>query len=48
MQALLAEEYKKQGKIYIDEVKKWREKNPQATLGEAIRALFESGEKKRD
>jgi hypothetical protein len=41
MQGLLVEEYKKKGRNLIREIKEWREKNPQATLGEAIRALFE-------
>ena len=41
MQKLLLEEYKKKGKFLVDEIRRWRELNPKATLGEAIRALFE-------
>lgn len=41
MQRLLVEEYRKQGKVYLDEIRAWREKNPKATMNEAIRALFD-------
>lgn len=41
MQKLFIEEYRKKKKSLLDEVRKWREKHPESTLGEAIRALFE-------
>ena len=45
MQKLLVEEYKKQQKNLLTEVKKWREDHPEATLGDSIRALYEELEK---
>lgn len=45
MQKLLVEEYKKQKKSLMDEVKKWREIHPEATLSDSIRALYEELEK---
>lgn len=45
MQRLLIEEYKKQPKNFLEEVKKWREDHPKATLGDSIRALYEELEK---
>lgn len=40
MKRLLIEEYKKQGRSLIDEIKNWREAHPQATLQDAIEALY--------
>ena len=44
MQKLLAETYKERGKNFLEEVKKWREANPAATYGEALRALYNKEE----
>lgn len=46
MQTLLSEEYKKQQRNLLTELKKWREKHPEATLGDSIRALYEEFERK--
>lgn len=43
MKGLLIEQYTKEARSLVREIKEWREKNPKATLGEAIRALFEQG-----
>lgn len=40
MKGLLVEQYAKEGRNLVGEIKEWREKNPTATLGEAVRALF--------
>ena len=40
MQKLLIEEYKKHQKSLLNEVKRWREDHPEATLGDSIRALY--------
>ncbi len=40
MQKLLVEEYKKSHKNLLEEVQKWREGHPEATLGDSIRALY--------
>jgi hypothetical protein len=45
MQKLLVEEYKKSHKNLLDEVQKWREDHPKATLGDSIRALYTEMEK---
>lgn len=44
MQDLLRQEYKKRNKFLLDEVRKWRERNPDASYGDAIRALYEAME----
>ena len=40
MQKLLVERYKEEGKSFIDEIKKWRESNPDSSFGDAIQALY--------
>ena len=40
MRTLLSEEYKKQQRNLMVEVKKWREAHPEATFGDSIRALY--------
>lgn len=47
MQKLLLEEYKKKGKKLVEELKRWREDNPKASLGEAIRSLYKEIEEER-
>ena len=42
MQKLLVERYKTEGKSFVNEVKKWRENNPEKSLGEAIKDLYEA------
>lgn len=37
---LLKKKYKKNGKILVDEIRKWREENPDASFGDAIYSLF--------
>jgi len=44
MQKLLVESYREKGRNFLDEVKKWREANPAATLGQAVRALYNKEE----
>ena len=44
MKSLLAEMYKKRGKALYDAIKKYREENEAATLGDAIRALYRKEE----
>ena len=45
MQKLLVEAYRENSKNLLEEVKKWREVNATATLGEAVRALYNIEEK---
>jgi len=40
MQKLLVEEYKKHQKNLLDEVRRWRDGHPEATLNDSIRALY--------
>jgi hypothetical protein len=47
METLLAEEYKKHKKSLISELKKWRTNHPDATLGDAIRALYQELEEEK-
>ena len=44
MQKLLVESYREKGKSFFEEIKKWREANAEATLGQAIRALYNNEE----
>ena len=44
MQTLLLEAYKKNGKILFTEVKNWRENNPNSSLSNAIRSLYQKME----
>jgi len=47
MKTLLLEEYKKRKKYLGPEVKKWLENHPDATLGDAIRALYQELEEEK-
>ncbi len=40
MQGLLLEKYKEQKRNLLDEIRKWREDNPEATYGDSVRALY--------
>jgi len=46
MQRLLVEEYKKRGIALLDEIKKHREANPDTSLADAIKFLFNNLETK--
>jgi len=47
MKKLLVEEYKKQGRKFIPELKAWREKHPKATFEDAIRSLYNDLEEEK-
>lgn len=47
MQKLLVEEYKKRQMNFLDEVRRWRKDHSEATLGDAIRGLYEQFEKEK-
>ena len=46
MKTLLIEEYKKQQRSLLTEVKRWREEHPEATLGDSICGLYKELEEK--
>ena len=46
MQKLLLEDYKRRGIVFVDEVKKWREANPQSSFNDAVKALYNELENK--